>query len=99
MPTARWPGAPGWPPRRAPPRPDACCRATTTAWTPHDVQALRDAGHDDTEIFAITLFVALRIAFSTVNDALGARPDPQLAAGAPEEVRTAVSFGRPVSDG
>jgi len=66
---------------------------------PDDVQALRDAGHDDTEIFAITLFVALRIAFSTVNDALGARPDPQLAAGAPEEVRTAVSFGRPVSDG
>jgi alkylhydroperoxidase family enzyme len=64
---------------------------------PSDVQALRDAGYDDTQIFAITLFVALRIAFSTVNDALGARPDQQLEAGAPDEVRAAVNFGRPVS--
>ena len=38
------------------------------------MQALRDAGFDDAQIFAITVFVAARLAFSTVNDALGARP-------------------------
>jgi alkylhydroperoxidase family enzyme len=61
-----------------------------------DVQALRDAGFDDGQIFAVTLFVALRIAFSTVNDALGALPDPALADSAPAPVRDAVTFGRPV---
>jgi len=60
-----------------------------------DVQALRDAGYDDGQIFAITLFVALRLAFSTVNDALGARPDRELREAAPAAVRDAVAFGRP----
>jgi hypothetical protein len=46
------------------------------ATTPADVQALRDTGLTDGQIFAITAFVALRLAFSTVNDALGAGPDP-----------------------
>ncbi|MGD9703185.1 MAG: methyltransferase domain-containing protein [Acidimicrobiia bacterium] len=64
-----------------------------------DVQALRDAGFDDATIFAITAFVALRIAFSTVNDALGARPDHALAESVPAAVRDAVTFGRPVSAG
>lgn len=44
------------------------------------------------------MLIAWRIAFSTVNGALGAQPDAQLAAGAPVPVRTAVSFGRPPSD-
>jgi alkylhydroperoxidase/carboxymuconolactone decarboxylase family protein YurZ len=35
---------------------------------------------EDEEIFDATVFVAFRLAFSTVNDALGARPDLQLAA-------------------
>jgi uncharacterized peroxidase-related enzyme len=61
-----------------------------------DVQALRDAGFDDRQIFAITSYVALRLAFSTVNDALGAQPDAGLGAMVPDEVRTAVDFGRPV---
>lgn len=60
-----------------------------------DVQALRDAGFDDRQVFAITLFVGLRLAFSTVNDALGARPDGVLAASVPDQVRDAVTFGRP----
>ncbi|MDQ1424623.1 MAG: hypothetical protein QOD72_2121 [Acidimicrobiaceae bacterium] len=59
-----------------------------------DVEALRDAGYDDQQIFAITVFVALRIAFSTVNDALGARPDRALRDSAPEPVRAAVTYGR-----
>jgi alkylhydroperoxidase family enzyme len=68
---------------------------TTTA----DVAALRQAGYDDSQVLAITVFVALRIAFSTVNDALGARPDQELARSAPDGVRAAVTFGRPVAEG
>jgi alkylhydroperoxidase family enzyme len=63
--------------------------------TPTDVQALRDAGLNDEQIFAITTFVALRVAFSTVNDALGAHPDAQLVADLPKEVVDAVTYGRP----
>lgn len=63
--------------------------------TPDQVQALRDVGYDDAQILAITTFVALRIAFSTVNGALGARPDHQLAEQAPPPVRGAVTYGRP----
>jgi len=67
------------------------------ATTPADVQALRDAGFDDGQVFAITTFVALRLAFSTVNDALGAQPDAQLAESLPAQVRMAVTYGRPVA--
>jgi len=63
-----------------------------------DVQALRDAGFGDDQIFAITVFVALRIAFSTINDALGARPDAAFRITAPEAVLDAVTFGRPIED-
>lgn len=62
--------------------------------TAEDVQALRDVGFDDARIFAVTAFVALRLAFSTVNDALGAVPDDELRAGVPDEVRQAVTWGR-----
>jgi SAM-dependent methyltransferase/alkylhydroperoxidase family enzyme len=65
------------------------------ATTPADVQNLRDAGLSDTQIFAITAFVALRMAFSTINDALGASPDAQLVAALPPAVTEAVTFGRP----
>jgi uncharacterized peroxidase-related enzyme len=64
-----------------------------------DVQALRDVGFDEQQIFAITLFVAVRIAFSTVNAALGARPDRALGETADALVRDAVTFGRPVANG
>jgi SAM-dependent methyltransferase/alkylhydroperoxidase family enzyme len=60
-----------------------------------DVQALRHDGFDEAQIFAITAFVALRLAFTTVNDALGARPDRALGDSTPEAVRSAVTFGRP----
>ncbi len=63
--------------------------------TATDVQALRDAGFDDRKIFAITVYAAGRIAFSTVNDALGATPDAALLASLPDQVRSAVTFGRP----
>jgi uncharacterized peroxidase-related enzyme len=61
-----------------------------------DVQELRDAGFCDADIFAMTVYVALRIALSTVNDALGARPDAEYRTLAPAPVRDAVTFGRPI---
>jgi hypothetical protein len=59
------------------------------------MEALRGAGFDDDQIFAMTVFVALRPAFSTVNDTLGASPDAELFAGAPEKVVAAVTYGPP----
>ncbi|WP_157519052.1 hypothetical protein [Modestobacter sp. Leaf380] len=63
--------------------------------TAADVQALREAGLDEAAVLSLTVFVALRVAFATVNGALGAAPDPELAAAAPAAVRDAVRFGRP----
>ncbi|RBY92289.1 hypothetical protein DQ244_08395 [Blastococcus sp. TBT05-19] len=59
-----------------------------------DVQALRDSGFDDAQVLAITAYAALRLAFSSVNDALGVRPEAQLVAGAPQPVREVVTWGR-----
>ena len=67
------------------------------ATTQADIQALRDCGLDDGQIFAITAFVALRLAFSSINDALGAQPDAELARSLPREVREAVTYGRPTA--
>ena len=67
------------------------------ATTQADIEALRESGLDDGQIFAITAFVALRLAFSTINDSLGAQPDPQLAQSLPPEIREAVTYGRPVA--
>ena len=68
------------------------------AVTAEDVDRLRGAGMTDEEIFNATVFIAFRLAFSTVNDALGACPDGPLAAGAPAKVRDAVNYGRRPSD-
>ena len=68
-----------------------------SATTPADVEPLRSAGLNDKDIFELTAFVAFRIAFATVNDALGAQPDWQMAADAPEEVRAVVDYGRPAA--
>ena len=67
------------------------------AATQADIDELRNAGFSEREIFEATVFAAFRVAFSTVNDALGARPDWQLAAAAPPEVIEAIGFGRPPS--
>ena len=68
--------------------------ADPNSTTSSDVTMLRDAGLDDRAIFEVTAFIAFRLAFSTVNDALGANPDWQLAEKAPPEVRSAVTYGR-----
>ncbi len=61
---------------------------------PADVAALRAVGFDDPAIVGLTAYVAARIAFSTVNDALGAVPDAELRASAPAAVRDTVTWGR-----
>ncbi len=55
---------------------------------------LRGTGFGDEQIFAITVFVALRLAFSTVNDALGALPDAQFRTLVPAGVVDAITYGR-----
>jgi uncharacterized peroxidase-related enzyme len=68
------------------------------ATTPEDVEQLRAAGFSEQEIFEATVFVAFRLAFSTVNDALGVRPDWQVAAAAPPEVASSIGFGRQAAE-
>lgn len=60
-----------------------------------DVQALRDVGFDDAQVLALTLFTTLRLALSTTNDALGARPDVALAESIDPRIRAAITWGRP----
>ena len=61
---------------------------------PMDLQPLREAGFDDRALYAVTLFVAMRLAFSTINSALGAGPDIELVTRAPLALRRAVDYGR-----
>ena len=68
------------------------------ATTESDLDGLRDAGYDAPQILAITLFISLRIAFSTVNDALGALPDRELHDAVPPQVRDVVTWGRPAEE-
>lgn len=63
--------------------------------TPADVQELRDSGLTDEQIFSVTAFIALRVAFSSINDALGACPDAQLVDSLPPAVTDSVNYGRP----
>lgn len=64
------------------------------ATTPDEVQGLRDVGFDDPQILALTLYAALRIALSTTNDALGARPDLALAETLDPAIRATITWGR-----
>jgi alkylhydroperoxidase family enzyme len=68
--------------------------ADPNSTTLSDIDTLRSAGLDDGAIFEATAFVAFRLAFSTVNDALGANRDWQLLSTVPPEVRGAVTYGR-----
>lgn len=62
--------------------------------TQADVDELRAAGFGDREIFEATALAALRLAFSTVNDALGCTPDREIFEAAPVGLQAAVTFGR-----
>lgn len=64
------------------------------ATTQADIDRVRAAGFSDREIVGMTAYIALRLAFSTVNDALGAAPDGELVAAVSPELAAAVDFGR-----
>lgn len=70
--------------------------SSPSSTTAADVGPLRAVGFDDRAIFAITAFVALRQAFSTLNAALGAVPDADLRTMASPAVVEAVTWGRPI---
>jgi hypothetical protein len=57
------------------------------------VTSLRAVGFTDDQIFALTVYVALRVSFSLVNDSLGATPDDELVERAPEELLSAIALG------
>jgi alkylhydroperoxidase family enzyme len=69
--------------------------ADPNSTTQDDVDDLRRAGLSDRQIAAVTAYVALRLAFSTFNDGLGAAPDLEKAQAAPAEIVDAITFGRP----
>jgi alkylhydroperoxidase family enzyme len=66
---------------------------------PRASTSLRRVGFTDREIFDATAWIAVRLAFSTVNDALGAPPDPQLVERCPPVIREAVTYGRSAAAG
>jgi len=68
--------------------------AAPNATTAADVESLRNEGFTDRAIFEATTFIAFRLAFSMINDALGVQPDWQLAETAHPAVRQAIAFGR-----
>ena len=53
-----------------------------------------EAGLADREIFEATLYITLRLVVATMQDALGAAPDPELADAAPDLIRRAITYGR-----
>ncbi|WP_206446229.1 carboxymuconolactone decarboxylase family protein [Agrococcus sp. KRD186] len=61
---------------------------------PAEVAALRAVGYDDRQIVGLSAYIGSRIAFATVNGALGAAPDAELHASAPDAVREAITWGR-----
>jgi alkylhydroperoxidase family enzyme len=63
-----------------------------------DVAGLRAAGLTDREIAEATMLAVFRLGFSAYNAALGVATDAELVAGAPAEVRAAVSYGRPAEE-
>lgn len=62
--------------------------------TPQDVQRLRNAGFKEPQIVALTVYAGLRTAVSSINSALGARPDMALAETLDPAVRAVITWGR-----
>lgn len=66
------------------------------AVTQADIDALREAGLEDGEIFEVVLAAAARCFFSKVLDAIGVLPDSSLRELDPE-LREALTVGRPIA--
>lgn len=69
-----------------------------TSVTAEDVQPLRDAGLDDTDIVNVVLAAAARSFFTKVLDGLGVQADAQLGDSLGPDVREQVVVGRPMAD-
>jgi uncharacterized peroxidase-related enzyme len=67
-----------------------------SAITPADVQALREHGLSDTEIFDIAAAAAARCFFSKLLDALGVEPDAAFES-LEDELKRQLTPGRPIS--
>ncbi len=59
-----------------------------------DIDRLRTCGYSDTQIFDLAAAVSYRCFFSRIADALGARPDAELAMGLNSELVQALCTGR-----
>jgi len=68
--------------------------ADPNSTTAADVEELRRADLSEREIFEATALIGFRLAFSTINDALGAQPDWQIVEAASPEVVAVVGYGR-----
>ena len=66
-----------------------CVATDPHSTTPDHVETLVAAGLDNAQILRLTLFIALRVAFSSVNGALGAVPEQAYLDLVPPEVREA----------
>lgn len=62
--------------------------------TPQDIERLHNSGFNEPQIAALTVYAGLRTAFSSINSALGARPDNALTETLDPAVRAAITWGR-----
>lgn len=69
-----------------------------TAVTQADVDRLRGLGLGDAEILDVVLAAAMRSFFSKTLDALGLQPDAEYRALLGDELREALTVGRPVAE-
>ncbi len=68
-----------------------------SAITAADVDALRQHGLSDVDIFQVTLAAAARCFFSTVLDAVGAEPDAHYRTSLEPELQEVLTVGRPIA--
>ena len=68
-----------------------------TSITPSDVDALREHGLDDREIFQIVLATAVRCFFSTVLDATGTEADAQFRTSLDPALQQVLTVGRSIA--
>jgi uncharacterized peroxidase-related enzyme len=68
-----------------------------TQVTADDIDALRDVGLSDQDIFDVVLATAARCFFSTVLDAVGAEADTQFRTSLEPELQAVLTVGRPIA--
>ena len=69
-----------------------------TSVTQEDVDRLRSLGLSDADVLDVVLAAAMRCFFSKVLDGLGVQPDREYRETLADDVRDALTVGRPVAD-